>query len=86
MSKFIEGRIDIHLKKVNLLQGGSQKYCSACDINFYLNAVIDHVKYGNKSIFASLQLFNMWHKDSTITLWDVGVRNELLALVYKLNE
>ena len=91
MEKLIKGRIIIHLKKVNLLQSGSRDNRSICDINFLLNAVIDHAKYLNKQIFITFYDYStcfdsLWLEDSMITLWDLGVRNEMFALIYKLNE
>ena len=91
MEKLIKGRINIHLSKVNLLQGGSRENRSICDNNFILNAVIDHAKYLNKQIFITFYDYStcfdsLWLEDSMITLWELGVRNEMFALIFKLNE
>ena len=91
MEKLIKKRISIHLKKVNLLQGGSAENRSACDIKFLLYGIIDHAKYLNKQIFLTFYDYStcfdsLWLEDSMITLWELGIRNELFALIYKLNE
>ena len=91
LEKLIKGRINMYLKKVNLLQGGSRDNRSVCDNNFLLNGVIDHAKYLNKQVFITFYDYStcfdsLWLEDSMITLWDLGVRNELFALIYKLNE
>ena len=51
MEKLIKSRISVHLKKVNLLQGGSSENRSTCDNTFLLNGVVDHAKYLNKQVF-----------------------------------
>ena len=91
MEKLVRGRIGSHLLKVNLLQGGSREDRSTCDNNFILYAVIDHAKYLNKQVFITFYDYStcfdsLWLEDSMITLWELGVRNEMFALIYKLNE
>ena len=91
MEKLIKGRISIHLKNVNLLQGGSTENRSTCDNMFLLYAVIDHAKYLNKQVFLTFYDYStcfdsLWLEDSMITLWELGVRSELFALIFKLNE
>ena len=91
MEKLIKGRISVHLKKTNLLQGGSTENRSTCDNMFLLYGVIDHAKYLNKQIFLTFYDYStcfdsLWLEDSMITLWELGVRSELFALIFKLNE
>ena len=91
MEKLIKNRISVHLKKVNLLQGGSAENRSTCDIMFLLYGVIDHAKYLNKQLYLTFYDYStcfdsLWLEDSMITLWELGVRSELFALIFKLNE
>ena len=91
MEKLVKNRASAHLSKVNLLQGGSRSGRSICDNNFLLYAVIDHAKYLNKQIFITFYDYStcfdsLWLEDSMITLWELGVQNELFALIFKLNE
>ena len=91
MEKLIKNRTSSHLDKVNLLQGGSRVNRSICDNNFLLNAVIDHAIYLNKQVFITFYDYStcfdsLWLEDSMITLWELGVQNELFALIFKLNE
>ena len=91
MEKLIKNRISVHLKKVNLLQGGSTENRSTCDNTFLLNGVVDHAKYLNKQVFLTFYDYStcfdsLWLEDCMITLWELGVRSELFALIYKLNE
>ena len=53
--------------------------------------MIDRAKYLNKQIFLTFYDYStcfdsLWLEDSMITLWELGIRNELFALIYKLNE
>ena len=91
MEKLIKNRISVHLKKVNPLQCGSTENRSTCDILFLLYGVIDHAKYLNKQIYLTFYDYStcfdsIWLEDSMITLWELGVRSELFALIFKLNE
>ena len=91
LEKVIKNRIRPQLKKVNPLQAGSQENHSTCDSLFLVNAVIDHAKYLKKQVFITFYDYStcfdsLWLEDSMISLWDLGVRSDLFALIYKLNE
>ena len=91
MEKLIKGRIKLQLKKVNLLQAGSRENRSPCDSLFLLHGVVDHAKYLNKQIFLTFYDYttcfdSLWLEYNMMALWDLGVRNELFALIFKLNE
>lgn len=91
MEILIKSRISVNLKNVNLLQCGSTVNRSTCDIMFLLYGVMDHAKYLNKQIFLTFYDYStcfdsLWLEDSMITLWELGVRNELFSLIFKLNE
>ena len=57
MEKLVKNRISVHLKKVNLLQGGSTENRSTCSIMFLLYGVIDHAKYLNKQIYLTFYYY-----------------------------
>ena len=91
LEKVIKNRIKPLLNKINPLQAGSQENKCTCDSLFLVYGVIDHAKYLKKQIFITLYDYStcfdsIWLEDSMISLWDLGVRSDLFALVYKLNE
>ena len=91
LEKVIKNRIKPQLKKVNPLQAGSRENRSTCDTLFLVNGAIDHAKYLRKPLFITLYDYStcfdsLWLEDSMIALWDLGVRNELFSLIFKLNE
>ena len=79
------------LAKVNILQAGSRTNRGPSDSLFLLNGMIDHAKYLKKQLFLTFYDYStcfdsLWLEDSMISLWNLGVQNELFALIYKLNE
>ena len=91
LEKVIKMRITPYLRRVNPLQAGSRSNSSPCDCTFILNAIIDHAKYLKKKLYITFydysQCFDsLWFEDSMISLWNIGIRNELFSLIFKLNE
>ena len=89
--KLVKGRIKNQLQKVNILQAGSRNNRGPPDSLFLVNGMIDHAKYINKQLFLTFYDYStcfdsLWLEDSMISLWELGVRNELFSLIYKLNE
>ena len=89
--RLIKNRIEKYLSKVNLLQAGSRNKRSTADCHFLIRGLIDHALYVNKPVYLTLydysQCFDsLWLQDSLLSLWKVGVRSEMLSLIWKLNE
>ena len=95
MSKFTErvakNRIQPNLEKVNKLQAGSCTNRSPADCHFILRGITDHARYVHKPVYITMydyrQCFDsLWLQDSLLSLWKLGVRDEMMAIVWKLNE
>ena len=89
--KLIKRRVEPHLQKVNLLQAGSRTNRGPADSLFLVNGMIDHAKYLHKQLFLTFYDYStcfdsLWLEDSMISLWDLGIRNEMFSLIFKLNE
>ena len=89
--KLVKQRIKTMLAKVNILQAGSRTNRGPSDSLFLLNGMIDHAKYLKKQLFLTFYDYStcfdsLWLEDSMISLWNLGVQNELFAMIYKLNE
>ena len=79
------------VENISKFQGGSRPNRSSADQLFLLRACIDHAIYLNISTFLSLYDFkqcfdSMWLQDSTISLRNIGIESEKIALIKKLNE
>ena len=91
LEKVIKRRVEPKLSHVNILQAGSRTRRSPADCLFILNGVIDHAKYLKKTVYITFYDYStcfdsLWLDDSMISLWNLGIRNELFHLVFKLNE
>ena len=91
LEKLIKSRIEPQLEKVNKLQCGSRSNRGPCDSLFLINGMIDHAKYLNSELFFTFYDYttcfdSIWLEESMIVLWDLGIRNELFSLIFKLNE
>ena len=91
LEKLIKKRINPNLKKVNILQAGSRTNRGPPDNLFLVNGAIDHAKYLNKQLLITFYDYttcfdSLWLEDSMISLWNLGIQNELFALIFKLNE
>ena len=72
-------------------QAGSKSNRGPPDSLFILNAAIDHAKYLKKKLYITFYDYStcfdsLWLDDCMISLWDIGIRNELFHLIFKLNE
>ena len=90
MEKLIKARINPNRKQVNPLQAGSTKNRSCADNNFMLRGVLNHAKYLNKPVYLLAydytQCFDsLWLEDCLLSLWDLGVSNQLISMIYKMN-
>lgn len=88
--KLIKLRISDELKKVSKWQAGSRCNRSSCDQTFLIRSAINHSLYLNKPLFLTLYDFRqcfdkIWLEDAIISLWKLGVQNDMLKLIYLLN-
>ena len=89
--KLIKSRIDDILDQVSKFQGGGKTDRSPNDQLFLLRGALDHMSYLKKTVYITLydyqQAFDsLWLKDCILSLWNLGIRNSYLPLIYKLNE
>jgi DNA-binding protein len=89
--KLMMSRIRENLMKVSKSQTGATPGKCAADNTFILNACIDHAKYLNQSLtilfYDFKQCFDkLWLESILISLWDLGITNEWLALILSMNE
>ena len=91
IEKLIKTRISPMRKKVNPLQAGSTKNRSSADNTFLLRGVFNHAKYVNKPIYLLTYDFaqcfdSLWLEDCLLSLWDLGVSNQLIGMMFKMNQ
>ena len=91
IEKMIKERIKSSRDKVNRLQAGSTTNRSAADNNFLLRGVLNHAKYLNKPVYVLTydytQCFDsLWLEDCLLSLRDLGVSNQLLSMIYRMNK
>ena len=89
--RLVKNRIEKNLDTVNILQAGARSERSPADSHFLIRGIIDHAKYVNKPVYLSMydyrQCFDsLWLQDSILSLWKLGVDNEMLSLIWKLNQ
>lgn len=95
LSKLFErinmNRIDENTKNIDLCQAGSRTERSPADQTFLLRAAVDHAVYMKKPVYVVLydysQCFDsLWLEDSLLSLWKLGVQNDVLSLIRELNK
>ena len=79
------------VENISKFQGGSRPNRSASDQLFLLRASTDHAKYMRKCIYLLLYDFkqcfdSMWLEDSIISLRKIGIQEDILMLIKRLNE
>ena len=84
-------RIEHNIQQIDPFQAGCRKNRSPADQTFLLRASIDHAKYINRPLYIVLydysQCFDsLWLEDCLLSLWKLGVQNEILALIRELNK
>ena len=75
---------------INKLQAGSTQNKSGADQVFLLRSCTNHAKYMKQPLYLNFYDFRqcfdkLWLEDSIISLFKLGLNNELLALIYKTN-
>ena len=78
-------------ENIDSLQCGSTKNKSPRDCIFIMNGVVDHALYLNQSLFMTSYDYatcfdSLWLQDSLLSLWDTGIQNRALSLIYELNK
>ena len=91
MEKLIKTRVKDVLDTINPLQCGGRCNRSTCDCTFILRCLIDHAKYLNRTLYLTLYDYqtcfdSLWLEDCIISLWNLGINNQMLPLIYKMNE
>jgi hypothetical protein len=89
--RLVKNRVEPDLNKVNILQAGARSNRSSADCKFIIRGLVDHANYVNKPVYLTMydyrQCFDsLWLQDSLLSLWNLGVKNEMLSLIWKLNE
>ena len=79
------------VQKINLLQAGGRTGRGPIDQTFIFRSLINHALYLGKTIFAVLydykQCFDkMWLQEAIMSLWRLGLSEELAMLIHHLNE
>ena len=95
LSKIFErinmNRIEDNVRKIDLSQAGSRTNSSPADQTFLLRGCVDHAKYLNKPTYIVLydysQCFDsLWLDECLLSLWKLGVQNEILSIIRDLNK
>ena len=90
--KLLKNRITPCLEKhMTQFQTGGVKGKGVVDNLFTLRAIIDHCKYIGKEVWLTFYdiekcFDSLWLEDCIVSLFDNGVKNDLLNLVYKMNQ
>ena len=89
--KLVKSRIEIKLKRINVLQAGSRKNRGPPDNTFLLRGVIDHFKFTKRTLFITAYDFeqafdSLWLEDCVLSLRSLGVEKEYLQLIYNMNK
>ena len=95
LSKLFErlntNRIEHNIRNIDPFQAGCPTNRSPADQTFLLRGCIDHAKYMNRPLYVVLydytQCFDsLWLEDCLLSLWKLGVQNEILSLIRELNK
>ena len=89
--KLIKRRVEHNLQRINILQAGSRTNRGPADSLFLVNGMIDHAKYLHKQLFLTFYDYStcfdsLWLEDSMISLWNLGITNEMFSLIFRMNE
>ena len=89
--KLVKLRHDTTFESVRSNQNGATSGKSPADNVFLVNACIDHAKYINKPLYLCFYDFQqcfdkLWLEDCLVSLWKIGVRDQMLSLILSLNE
>ena len=90
MEKLIKMRIQGKLDCIESTQYGARINRSTCDNIFIINSLIDHAKYLNRTLYITLYDYStcfdsLWLEDCMLSLWNLGIKDEFLPLIFKIN-
>ena len=88
--RMIKGRTKNTTSKINKLQAGSKTGKCPGDQVFLLRSCITHAKYLHQALYLNFYDFRqcfdkLWLEDSIVSLYKLGLDNELLASIYETN-
>ena len=91
MEKLIKSRIQENLQHITPFQCGATLNHSTADCMFMVNSLIDHAKYLKSPLYLTLYDYStcfdsLWLEDTMLSLWDLGVQDDIFPLIYKMNE
>ena len=89
--KLLKNRINKLLQQnISKFQNGGMKGKGVVDSLFILRATVNHAKYLNKELLITFYdiekcFDSLWLEDCINSLWDLGVKNDTLFLIYLMN-
>ena len=89
--KLLKNRINKLLQQnISKFQNGGMKGKGVVDSLFILRAMVNHAKYLNKELlitFYDIEKYfdSLWLEDCINSLWDLGVKDDTLFLIYLMN-
>ena len=91
MEKMIKKRINGKLLRTDPLQGGGRQNKSPSDSLFIVRSFLNHAIYLKSPLYVTLYDYqtcfdSLWLEDCLVSLWNLGIDDEMLPLIYKLNE
>ena len=84
-------RIKDKIDNISKFQAGARSNRSTADQIYLINSCIDHTKYLLKPLYITIYDFkqcfdSLWIEDCIVSLWKIGIRNEVLASIYEMNK
>ena len=78
-------------ENISKFQNGSMKGKGVVDSLFIIRGIINHAKYLGKELWLTFYdnkkyFDSLWLEDCINSLWDMGVRNDILSLIYLMNK
>ena len=91
MERLIKTRSKNELNNINPCQYGGKADRSPADCIYIIRSLIDHSLYLKNTLYLNLYDYStcfdsLWLEDTMLSLWDIGIQNDRLALIYKMNE
>ena len=89
--KLLKNRISDTLQQnISKFQNGGMKGKGVVDNLFILRGIIDHANYLGKELWLTFYdiekcFDSLWLEDCINPLWDLGVKNDVLCLIYLMN-
>ena len=90
--KLLKNRLSNTLEEnISKFQNGGMKGKGVLDNLFIIRGIINHAKYLGKELWLTFYdiekcFDSLWLEDCINSLWDMGVRNDILSLIYLMNK